>query len=80
MHKDRFSVDFVTSKSRVAPLKELSLPILGQIYALLAAHLAQGKLSRYPYQRNQYGRSFMKLQVMEWILVSASNRLPDQRT
>ncbi|GFT91926.1 uncharacterized protein NPIL_338231 [Nephila pilipes] len=38
-HKDRISIDLVTSKSRAAPLKRLSLPNLEMMGALLAARL-----------------------------------------
>ncbi|GFS48400.1 uncharacterized protein TNCV_2297391 [Trichonephila clavipes] len=40
-HKDRVSVDLVTSKSRIAPLKRLSLPRLELMGALFAARLAK---------------------------------------
>ncbi|GFX90872.1 uncharacterized protein TNCV_3167031 [Trichonephila clavipes] len=40
-HKDRISVDLVTSKSRVVPLKRLSLPRLELMGSLLAARLAK---------------------------------------
>ncbi|GFW99756.1 pro-Pol polyprotein [Trichonephila clavipes] len=42
-HKDRVSVDLVTSKSRVAPLKRLSLPrFLGTDGALCLLHASKG--------------------------------------
>ncbi|GFR19265.1 uncharacterized protein TNCT_531161 [Trichonephila clavata] len=40
-YKDRISINLVTSKSRAAPLKKLSLPRLELMGALLAARLAK---------------------------------------
>ncbi|GFQ73093.1 uncharacterized protein TNCT_131651 [Trichonephila clavata] len=40
-YKDRISVDLVTSKSRIAPLKNLSLPRLKLMGAIFAARLAK---------------------------------------
>ncbi|GFR14556.1 uncharacterized protein TNCT_453521 [Trichonephila clavata] len=41
VYKDRISINLVTSKSRIAPLKKLSLPRLELMGALLAARLAK---------------------------------------